>query len=160
MRTSDPLLLSILEGFPHELPHLPPIAKDECWIINSRGIARCYLTYLVRLLFGLHRMPGFGERCFNPPLDRKDNRIFQKLAPRRRSKEFERTRSTVQIYSGMFEVGQDSIQKIYGAKNGQIVERNIGRLCALRRNLDGTGQKTGQTPFFHPDRHYFKLRFL
>ncbi len=81
LRARDPILLCMLEGFPHELSHLPHVAKDECWIINSRGIARCYLTYLVRLLFGLHRMPGFGERCFNPPLDRKIVDFFEKLRP-------------------------------------------------------------------------------
>lgn len=61
-RAEDPLLLAALEGFPHQLPHLPAIPTREAWIFNPGGFGGAYLTVVARAAFGCVRYPGFADR--------------------------------------------------------------------------------------------------
>ena len=66
LRAQDPLLLNALEGFPHELEHLPPIPRKEAWYRGSRGMGGIFLTVLARSLFCVQRYPGYGDRTLSP----------------------------------------------------------------------------------------------
>lgn len=64
IRTRNPVLLNMIEGFPHNLSYLPKVDSKECWINGSGITGRLYLTYLVKLMFNIQRQP-FCEEKFN-----------------------------------------------------------------------------------------------
>jgi len=61
----EPLLRSAIEGGKHGLPHLPEFTLHDHWNSGTGGLAHLFLIFLVRLEFGLHRIPGFGDRMYS-----------------------------------------------------------------------------------------------
>lgn len=62
---TEPLLRSAIEGGSHGLPHLPEFTQHDNWNHGTGGLAHLFLIFLVRLEFGLQRIPGFGDRMYN-----------------------------------------------------------------------------------------------
>ena len=81
LRAEDPLLLAFLEGFPHGFSHLPQVPREAAWINNSNGLARAYLTFVSRVLFRIHRIPGFGDRCLQRSFAPQMREFFVGLTP-------------------------------------------------------------------------------
>jgi hypothetical protein len=76
---NDPLLRNAIDGTPHNLPHLPEIPYQECWNHGKCGIGHIYLTFITRIVFNLHRLPTFGERCFDSLHWRRNNGLVEKF---------------------------------------------------------------------------------
>lgn len=64
VRARDPLLLNMIEGFPHNLSELPRVDSKESWINGSGIIGRLFLTYLVEQMFNIHRLPFCEEQFY------------------------------------------------------------------------------------------------
>lgn len=74
----DPLLRCAIDGTPHGLSHIPEIEYKHCWNYGKLRFGHVYLTFITRMVFNLHRLPGYGERCFSK-IHIQDREFIEKI---------------------------------------------------------------------------------